>query len=534
MKGQVAFEAIGGLSDGLILEAAEVLGFLNESTPAALPRKRERGALTRFFRTGWGVALLCAVVSLTVLGGIVWAGQRPTVTPPVGTNIPATDTESEPESTDELISEAEALAIASDYWGIRNGDRNPDNGFEYRIESAGIQTAPRGESVYVVLLRWFVDGHHWSTVDVIWVDCVTGEVIIPYGESETETHVHAFGDWRTITEPTCSAKGTKERVCDCGERETESVATLPHTEVIVPGVEPTVSESGYSEGKECEVCGKVLSPRSVLPATGHTDLAYEVNEDGKTCTITGIGTCTATDIYIPSKIEGYKVTRVGMIAFLQNTDITGVHIPTSITEIGEGAFSGCTGLTEITLPSSITLLDYGVFMNCTGLKTAVIQCRITELPPMTFEGCTSLTSVTLPNGLEQIRMGAFSKCVSLERIDLPASLWNVGVGAFQGCTALKEVKLPSRLSYLEDMAFEGCAALTAINLPDSLLRIGANALSGCNGIAALTVPGGVKQAEPTAFEQMEGLTDIYFKGSEAEWNTVGYKVGDGVRVHFDA
>jgi hypothetical protein len=150
---------------------------------------------------------------------------------------------------------------------------------------------------------------------------------------------------------------------------------------------------------------------------------------------------------------------------------------------------------------------------------------------MTFEGCTALTSVTLPSSLEQIPPSAFKDCVSLKRITLPASLWNLGMGAFQGCTALAEIKLPSRLSYLEDGAFEGCAALTEMTLPDSLIRIGSNAFSGCSGITTLTIPSGIKQAEPTAFERMEGLTDIYFGGSTAEWNAVGYKVDEGVRVH---
>lgn len=56
MKGQVAFEALGALSDGLILEAVEVLGLSEDASPAfAAPRRRERTALSRFFGTGWGL-----------------------------------------------------------------------------------------------------------------------------------------------------------------------------------------------------------------------------------------------------------------------------------------------------------------------------------------------------------------------------------------------------------------------------------------------------------------------------------------------
>ena len=100
MTGQVAFEAMNNLRDDLITEAAEILGFLDEPAPAfAKPAREHRENLfSRFFNSGWGVAMICAVVSLSVLGGIIWAGQRPPAggpgsNPPVGTET--ADTESE-------------------------------------------------------------------------------------------------------------------------------------------------------------------------------------------------------------------------------------------------------------------------------------------------------------------------------------------------------------------------------------------------------------------------------------------------------
>ena len=352
-------------------------------------------------------------------------------------------------------------------------------------------------------------------------------------ETETQGHIHTYSEGEVIAMPTCAEKGSLKYVCPCGSVKTEAIPTLPHTEMIDPGTPPTVTEPGLSDGKHCSVCGKVLVRQNQLPATGHTDLAYEVNEDGRTCTITGMGTCTATEIYIPSSIEGYKVTRIGEIAFIGKS-ITAVHFPSSVTEIYDGAFHGCTELTEITLPSSVTHLGSQAFQACTGLTTATLQCRVTELPHMIFEGCTSLTAVTLPSTLTQIRISAFGNCTALKEITLPASLGIIGPSAFQYCTSLTNVTLPSKLSILDDTAFEGCTGLTEMVLPNNLNRIGANAFSGCSGITAITVPAGVKQAELSAFERMEGLTDIYFRGSEAEWNAIGYKVGENVRIHFGA
>ena len=102
MKGQLAFEAIGALSDDLILESAEALGFM-ENSPAAAPRHRRESTLSRFFSSGWGVAMICAVVSLSVLGGIVWAGQRPVAGPQGTTTESETVVETEAETEPEIV-----------------------------------------------------------------------------------------------------------------------------------------------------------------------------------------------------------------------------------------------------------------------------------------------------------------------------------------------------------------------------------------------------------------------------------------------
>lgn len=41
-------------------------------------------------------------------------------------------------------------------------------------------------------------------------------------------HVCAFGEWTTIADATCTEAGSRERVCTCGEKETETIAALGH------------------------------------------------------------------------------------------------------------------------------------------------------------------------------------------------------------------------------------------------------------------------------------------------------------------
>ncbi len=120
---------------------------------------------------------------------------------------------------------------------------------------------------------------------------------------------HSWSDWSTVSEPSCTQKGSKTRTCSrCGEIEnadidalghnytssvtnptcteqgyttytcercsdsyvSDYVDALGHTEVTDAAVAPTCTETGLTEGKHCSVCNTVLVAQSVVPANGHT------------------------------------------------------------------------------------------------------------------------------------------------------------------------------------------------------------------------------------------------------------------------
>jgi hypothetical protein len=210
-------------------------------------------------------------------------------------------------------------------------------------------------------------------------------------EAATEEHVHAYGEWTVSREPTCTAAGIRERVCSCGKKSIESIPKLSHTPVTrLPAAEPTVTENGRTEEIACAVCNKVLEKSTVIPYVGHTDLAYEVYGDGKRCAITGRGSCTAAEVYVPATIDGYTVERIEERAFFGDTTLTGIRFPETLQSIGGEAFVRCTALTEVTIPAS-TL----------------------ELEPFCFELCTGMTSVTLRGHYIYIYAGAFMNCTAL-------------------------------------------------------------------------------------------------------------------------
>ncbi len=102
-----------------------------------------------------------------------------------------------------------------------------------------------------------------------------------------------------------------------------------------------------------------------IPAVSE-GLTFELNSDESGYIVVGIGTCTDTEIVIPSTNEEKPVTGIGDRAFLQCNHLTSVTIPDGVTSIGSNTFTGC-DFTRITIgdgvgmPNLHPLKNNGVF-----------------------------------------------------------------------------------------------------------------------------------------------------------------------------
>jgi hypothetical protein len=95
-------------------------------------------------------------------------------------------------------------------------------------------------------------------------------------------------------------------------------------------------------------------------------LTYHVA--GGEVTITGCNQ-SATNVVIPSEIDGLPVTSIGDDAFLGCRSLTSVTIPGSVTSIGADAFRQCISLTSVTIPGSVTVIGYQAFADCSSLTS---------------------------------------------------------------------------------------------------------------------------------------------------------------------
>lgn len=165
---------------------------------------------------------------------------------------------------------------------------------------------------------------------------------------------------------------------------------------------------------------------------------------------------TATDVVIPTKIDGKSVTKLGTSTFLYK-NIKNVILPDTITEIGNNAFTS-SGLESIVIPNSVKNIEPNAFKSAKSLKEVEIPGSVKTIGTFAFSDTTALSKLTIDEGVETIAAHAFENSSvatssgntyyisggSLEHLELPSSIKSIGDYAFQG-NRLRTVDL-SKLS----------------------------------------------------------------------------------------
>ena len=276
-----------------------------------------------------------------------------------------------------------------------------------------------------------------------------------------------------------------------------------------------------------------------------------------------------TSVNIPSTItyqgKDYRVTSIGIAAFLNCTRLTSITIPNSVTSIESRAFDGCLGLTSITIPNSVTSIGTCAFSGCTSLtsivvngenttydsrndcnaiiktksNTLIVGCQATIIPNSVtsidwyaFSGCTSLTSITIPNSITKIGSSAFLNCTSLKKVyytgdikgwlsidmtDYSSNPYSnnpiyYSHNLYINNVLLTDLIIPEGITSISSN-FAHCTSLTSITIPSSVMSFGLHAFSGCTGLTSITIPSSVMSINRYAFSGCTGLTSITIPNS---------------------
>lgn len=211
-------------------------------------------------------------------------------------------------------------------------------------------------------------------------------------------------------------------------------------------------------------------------------LDYTINDDGTSYSVTGIGDFQDEELVIPSVFNNKVVTKIGANAFSDKDFIIRISIPNTIIDIGDRAFSNCNKLVEIFVEDSNTQYKTENGNLYTKDMSTLVQYCIGK----------DSSHFDIPSGVFVIGYDAFANCSYIESVTLSVGVRNIGTNAFRNCSQLEQVAIPNS----------------------------------------------VKTISPRAFQNCSNLRDIYYQGTEQEWNSIslGANWNDGVNatIHYNS
>ncbi|MBQ8292514.1 MAG: leucine-rich repeat protein [Bacilli bacterium] len=213
-------------------------------------------------------------------------------------------------------------------------------------------------------------------------------------------------------------------------------------------------------------------------STGSVGLQYTLNSGGASYAVTGIGTCTDTNVVIPNEYNGLPVTSIEANAFKHCKDIITVEIPENIVEIGDDAFYSCLKLKDLIIEgnnNSMTIGSYA-FYYCRVLNNVYFKGTVEEWCKISFKDSYSNPMNYTSNFYMLNEKGEYKKVTKLE---IPSTVTSIGNYQFAGLYDLREVIIPNTVTSIGDSAFAGCYSLTSIEIPESITKISDYAFSSC-------------------------------------------------------
>jgi hypothetical protein len=556
MKGMTAFACISDIDLDLIEESAVLLEAPDPRGGVAAVRRPRTSALSRFFGSGWGVAVLCAFVSVSILCAIVWAGRLVPVGPPgpgTADTAPPRPTEPVTDPVTEPVTQHPAASEGLEFQSSGDGTCRVTDIGQCRDSRVVIPThSPEGDRVTSVIKRAFegctglVSVYVPDTVQSIgesaFEDCPSlTEVILPDGL--VDIGPRAFEDCVSLTEIT-----VPETVTHIGERAFMGCTSL--ASVILPGQMESIGDSVF---QDCTSLAEILWPK-------------------------GVASVPLCAFWNASSLErvtlSEDVTLIRGMAFEGCASLESLIVPLGLARVESRAFYGCRRLqhlhyggtqtqwqrVEIVTEGNEALSHAAFHENSAGEnlhvrhpdvtengivfvsngdgtckvkgadKTHAGRLTVPELSPYgdavttvatgAFKDFSGLTSVILPDTVTVIKGSAFQNCGSLVSVELPPEVTEFGRAMFDRCGELKSVVLPAGLTEIPAATFQTCVNLQRVVAQEGITSIGANAFNGCRSLHELTLPAGLESIGSAAFMNCCGLQTIYYGGRLAEWKAV--------------
>ncbi len=421
--------------------------------------------------------------------------------------------------------------------------------------------------------------------DHVWQDatCTAPKTCTECQATEGSALGHTFGEWNTLTEPTCNTEGSKARLCQtCGTLENGTIPVNDnHTPETIPAVEATCVTAGSTAGVKCTHCEKVLTAPQPVAATGihkysarwdktpeghahpclycdaistreeHVDL----NKDSvcDECSYEGEGMAKYHAVSIKYRNDSGEMIDVATFAIEDGTAMSKKQIADlyALRYMGFGfatwTYEDGTAFDDtaiITAPITI-IGDRGelagekiTWSYDEGTKTLTFTgegemfdfANITVVPwngvvvnnVVIDTKITSIGAYAFYVGGETGKPGAGMK---LSSITLHEGITKIGKYAFYGETDITAIDLPASLVEIDDNAFRECSGLTYIDIGiKNLERVGDSAFAQCTAAEYLIFNGAI-DGSGYVFDGCK-FTRAFFDGNEGQFKEVEIAFGN--------
>lgn len=396
----------------------------------------------------------------------------------------------------------------------------------------------------------------------------------------TACHTCEFGEWEVVKQPTCTQDGSKERVCECGEKDTDVVPATGHTFGEWTEVKaPTCTEAGL----ELRYCTCAATETRVIEATGHS---HEAVVTAPTCTEQGYTTHTCSkcgDNYVDRYVDALghdevthsaqapTCTAIGWDAYFtcsrcnyttyEEIEATGHSYNAVVTE------PTCTARGYTTHTCSNCDNSYKTYVDATGhsfqgsdsCKSCAVNINDAAVEIFNISATSddnvqayivphgsqydvyikgtgamkncqdgpfrvrdsykyNFLNLYVENGVTSIGDSAFYRCTSLKTITISSSVISIGKYAFTGCFANVIFEEGSKLISIGASAFcEIFSGNSIISIPEGVTNIGEGAFAG-TWVRGIIIPVSVTNIGKRAFYETVG--NIYYTGTEEQWNNI--------------
>ncbi len=303
-----------------------------------------------------------------------------------------------------------------------------------------------------------------------------------------------------------------------------------------------------------------ILPKSLANSNG--DYTYDVRDDG-TIKITKYNG-SASNLNIPSTIDGKQVSYIGSDSFRENKYLNSVTIPDSVKVIQPRAFAECsnlstlkfgknvekiydyvfyqTNITEITLPEKLNYISGIAFLGNCVIKNINVDANNTNfssnngivfskdkkkivlypqgktenaytIPSTVEEICDSafsyaqVESITIPRSVKKFGNYVFSS-TNITSITIPSTVTEMGYGPVADCQKLISANIQSTVKVLPYDMFNGCASLKNVTLNDNIEEIYNRAFYGCKSLSNITLPKNLKKIDAGSFYDCSNLNNI--------------------------